>query len=80
LNEVFAAIAAAGQEPHPVYAKGMSRLSCRFCIMANRADLRTAAMLSPDLYRTYVNLEREIGHTLSMDGRGLEEVTGVIAT
>ena len=29
----------------------MSRLSCSFCILASRADLRRAAELRPDLYR-----------------------------
>ena len=38
-----------GQSPHPAYAMGMSRLSCVFCIMASRADLRTAARLQPAL-------------------------------
>ena len=78
-DEVFATIKNAGQEPHWAYAAGMSRLSCVFCIMASRSDLRTAAHLRPDLYRRYVALERRIGHTLSMSGRPLEEVTGVPA-
>lgn len=75
--EVFATIAGAGQEPHWAYAAGMSRLSCSFCIMANRQDLRTAAALRPELYRTYVELEKRIGHTFSMTRRPLEEVTGI---
>ena len=78
-DEVFATIARAGQKPHWAYAAGMSRLSCVFCIMASRSDLRTAAHLRPDLYQRYVALERRIGHTLSMSGRPLEEVTGVPA-
>jgi len=77
--DVFALIREAGQTPHPAYAAGMSRLSCVFCIMANRSDLKTAARLNPSLYRKYVELERRIGHTLAMDGRGLEEVTGIAA-
>jgi 3'-phosphoadenosine 5'-phosphosulfate sulfotransferase (PAPS reductase)/FAD synthetase len=77
--DVFAAIKEAGQEPHPAYAAGMSRLSCVFCIMASRSDLRTAATLKPDLYRRYVDLEKRIGHTMAMDGRSLEEVTGIAA-
>lgn len=78
-DQVFAMIRDAGQEPHPVYAKGMTRLSCCFCIMASKADLTTAARLNPTLYREYVALERRIGHTLSMDRRPLEEVTGIAA-
>lgn len=76
-SEVFATIAGTGQKPHPVYAQGMSRLSCAFCIMANRADLCTAAKLRPNLYRKYVELEQRIGHTMSMDGTSLEQVTGI---
>jgi 3'-phosphoadenosine 5'-phosphosulfate sulfotransferase (PAPS reductase)/FAD synthetase len=77
--QVFAAIAEAGQTPHWAYAEGMTRLSCVFCIMASAADLRTAARLNPDLYLEYVETEKRIGHTLSMSGRGLEEVTGIAA-
>ena len=65
---LVAAIRNAGQSPHPAYAMGMSRLSCVFCIMASRADLRTAARLQPALYAHYADLERRIGHTLSPSG------------
>ncbi len=76
-EDVFRVIRRAGQSPHWAYAAGMSRLSCSFCILASRADLRRAAELRPDLYRTYVELERRIGHTLSPTRRPLPEVTGV---
>ncbi|MFC0009672.1 phosphoadenosine phosphosulfate reductase family protein [Devosia nitrariae] len=79
-EEVFGTIAAAHQEPHWAYRAGMSRLSCVFCIMASRSDLRTAAQLNPELYARYVDLEKRIGHTLSMSGQTLEEVTGMTAT
>jgi 3'-phosphoadenosine 5'-phosphosulfate sulfotransferase (PAPS reductase)/FAD synthetase len=72
--EVFAAIEAAGQEPHWAYAAGMSRLSCCFCIMSSQADLETAARLRPDLLETYANLEEKIGHTMSMSQRPLREI------
>ncbi len=92
-GEVFARIAAAGQKPHPVYALGMRRFSCVFCIMASEADLRTAARLAkerpellndPHLYRTYVDLERSTGQVMLMPSktrgrRTLEEITGVAA-
>ena len=78
-DQVFAAIRTAGQEPHWAYAAGMSRLSCSFCIMANRQDLRTAARLRPDLYRRYVELERRLGHTLSPSRAYLPAITGVAA-
>lgn len=92
-REVFATIAAAGQQPHPVYALGMRRFSCVFCIMASEEDLKTAARLAterpellndPHLYRKYVGLERSTGQVMLMPSkrqgrRTLEEVTGVAA-
>ena len=74
--QVFRVIRDAGQSPHWAYAAGMSRLSCSFCILASRADLRRAAELRPDLYRTYTKLERRIGHTLSPTRRPLPERDG----
>lgn len=59
-SDVFAYIAARGLEPHPAYGcYGMSRVSCRFCIMSSLADL-AAATRQPethDLYRRMVALE-----------------------
>ena len=78
-RQVFGVIRTAGQSPHPAYAMGMSRLSCTFCIMASRADLRTAARLQPALYARYSDLERRIGHTLSPSGVPLPELTGIPA-
>ena len=75
--DVFRVIRDAGQSPHWAYAAGMTRLSCSFCILASRADLRRAAELRPDLYRAYAELEQRIGHTLSPTRRTLPEVTGV---
>jgi 3'-phosphoadenosine 5'-phosphosulfate sulfotransferase (PAPS reductase)/FAD synthetase len=82
VDEVFATIKAAGQEPHAVYAQGMSRFSCCFCVMASEHDLRTAAGLNPTLYRRYVELERSTGQVMLMPSktkgrRTLEQVTGV---
>ncbi|MER8941315.1 phosphoadenosine phosphosulfate reductase family protein [Mesorhizobium sp. M0915] len=57
---VFRYIEISGLPPHPAYRGfGMSRVSCRFCIMSNLADL-TAASAQPeahDLYRRMVQLE-----------------------
>ena len=75
--DVFRIIHEAGQSPHWAYAAGMSRLSCSFCILASRADLRRAAELRPGLYREYVDLERRIGHTLSPTRIPLPQLTGV---
>lgn len=68
--EVFKMIRAAGQEPHWAYKAGMTRLSCCFCIMASRDDLRTAAALKPDLAKRYMDLERRLGFTMSMPAGG----------
>ena len=90
---VFEKIASCGQSAHPVYALGMTRFSCAFCIMASEHDLKTAARLAttrpellntPDLYRRYVGLERSTGQVMLMPSkskgrRTLEEVTGVLA-
>ena len=75
--DVFRVIRDAGQSPHWAYAAGMSRLSCSFCILASRSDLRRAAELRPALYRQYVDLERRIGHTLSPTRVPLPTLTGV---
>ena len=76
-EDVFRIIRDAGQTPHPAYLQGMSRMSCVFCIMASRSDLRTAAQLQPDLYRRYAALERRIGHTLSPSRIPLPQLTGI---
>lgn len=58
--EVFAAIDAYGLEPHPAYREfGLTRVSCRFCIMSSLPDLVTASA-QPEthgLYRQMVDLE-----------------------
>ncbi len=58
--EVFDALDAHGVAPHPAYRQfGLSRVSCRFCIMSSLADLQ-AACAQPethDLYRQMVDLE-----------------------
>lgn len=81
-QEVFAKIKQEGQVPHWAYSKGMSRLSCVFCIMASKADLTTAAKLNPAMYKTYVDMEKEIGQVMMMPTKSkgrltLEQITGV---
>jgi len=75
--DVFQTIADAGQKPHAAYAKGMSRLSCSFCIMASKCDLRTAATLRPALYERYVETEKQVGKTMMMSRLPLEEHVGM---
>ena len=84
IEEVFEVIASVGQKPHWAYEKGMSRLSCCFCIMSNKQDLTTAAKLNPELYKRYVDLEKSTGQVMMMPSKKLgrltlEAITGVMA-
>jgi DNA sulfur modification protein DndC len=69
VGQVWAEIAAAGQEPHWAYGAGMSRLSCCFCIMSSEADLKTAGRLMPALAREYMALERRLDVTMLMPSK-----------
>lgn len=65
-EEVFETIASAGQQPHWAYGKGMSRLSCCFCIMGNPSDTKIAARENPKLFQRYVDMEQKIGQSFFM--------------
>lgn len=67
---VFSFIRSAGQQPHWAYGAGMNRLSCRFCIMASKEDLRTSARLNPGHLADIVALEKKIGHTFITPKKG----------
>lgn len=71
--EVWDWIHGAGQEGHWAYLEGMSRLSCSFCIMGSRSDLRTAARLRPELLAQYDALEELTGYTM-IDGARLVDL------
>jgi 3'-phosphoadenosine 5'-phosphosulfate sulfotransferase (PAPS reductase)/FAD synthetase len=67
--DVFGYIASNGLEVHQAYTEfGMSRVSCRFCIMSNVADIAAAAAVpeSQDLYCRMVDLE--IASTFAFQG------------
>lgn len=70
--EVFKLIEVSGQKPFWTYAEGMKRVSCRFCIMACKSDIKTAAKLAPEAFQKMVDLEKEIGFTM-FDGETLEQ-------
>lgn len=74
IADVFAGIAAAGQEPHWAYAAGNERLSCVFCIMASGRDLANGAKHNPALYAKYVALEERTGYTMHMSRKSLPEL------
>lgn len=64
LQDVWDAIEASGVLPHEAYRLfGSSRVSCRFCILANEADLRVS-LLDPaaaEIYRRMCALELASG-------------------
>ncbi|WP_256587829.1 phosphoadenosine phosphosulfate reductase family protein [Pseudomonas sp. Irchel 3E13] len=74
-TEVFEAIAAAGQQPHYAYALGNDRLSCVFCVMASKPDLRNGRAQHPELFEQYVALEQRTGYTMHMNRIPLLELT-----
>ncbi|WGO96430.1 phosphoadenosine phosphosulfate reductase family protein (plasmid) [Pseudomonas viciae] len=74
-TEVFSAIEGAGQEPHYAYALGNDRLSCVFCIMASKPDLRNGRIERPELFEQYVALEQRTGYTMHMNRIPLVELT-----
>lgn len=76
-DQVFQTIANAGETPHSAYAAGNERLSCMFCIMGSRNDLRNAAIANPDLYRRYVETEARTGYTMHQSRIPLVQLTGV---
>ena len=79
VDDVFRIIRDAGQSPHWVYAQGLSRCSCSFCVFAPVSAMRRAAELRPGLYRKYAEIEQRIGHTLSPSGIPLPDLTGIPA-
>lgn len=58
---------------HYAYDLGMSRLSCRFCVLASKKDLLISARYNPELAAEYLRVERKIGHRLKRD-LSLEEI------
>lgn len=58
-TDVFAFCAARGFQMHEGYALGMSRISCRYCIMQDLADQRVSASVAANapVFRTIVGLE-----------------------
>ncbi|ACS44022.1 phosphoadenosine phosphosulfate reductase family protein [Methylorubrum extorquens] len=73
LEQVWKVLEAKGRDPHWAYKVGMSRLSCAFCILSNKSDLRTAALYNPELFKTYVELERQHGRSMLMPKKGLPQ-------
>lgn len=72
--EVFEIIDRAGQKPHYAYAEGNDRLSCVFCIMANKHDLKNGRKQRPELFDKYVAMEKHTGYTMHMSRIPLVEL------
>ncbi|WP_431976034.1 phosphoadenosine phosphosulfate reductase family protein [Micromonospora haikouensis] len=66
-ERVWSTIRASGVRIHPVYAEGMTRASCSFCILASKPDLLRAVRLRPELAARYAALEARIGHRFRAD-------------
>jgi 3'-phosphoadenosine 5'-phosphosulfate sulfotransferase (PAPS reductase)/FAD synthetase len=71
-DDVFGAIAQAGQEPHPAYAAGNDRLSCMFCIFGSTSDLKHAARANPGLLARYIKLEQDSRSTM-FNGQSIKD-------
>lgn len=62
-SQVWERIARAGTRSHRAYSLGMPRLSCCFCIYANRDALMLAGQHNRELLSQFVQVESAIGHT-----------------
>lgn len=67
VEQVWATIARAGTRPHPVYAEGMPRLSCVFCVLASKSALIRAAQLMPERAERKAQQEERMGHKFRKD-------------
>ncbi len=66
-ERVWDTIHDAGLPYHWAYARGMRRLSCTFCVMADVNDLIVAAKLQPAKAARYLQVELNTGHTFKQD-------------
>lgn len=74
VDEVFASIAASGQELHYAYGLGNERLSCVFCIMGSAGDCQNGAKHNPELFWQYVQMEHKTGYTMHQSRKSLHEI------
>ena len=66
-EQVWDRIWASGVRWHDAYDKGMSRLSCAFCVLASRADLIIAAQHNQGLAQEYLAVEVKVGKRFTND-------------
>jgi len=62
--EVWKIVRSSGMKPHPVYATGKTRAGCKLCILGKKSDLQIGALYDPELYRDFIKMEKEVGHTI----------------
>ncbi len=60
VQDVWAGIRADGVPYHPIYDTGMTRLSCRGCIMASRADLARMKRYAPATAAALMGIETDL--------------------
>ena len=72
--QVFAEIDRSPLPPHYAYALGNDRLSCIFCIMGSRNDLRNGAQQHPELFARYSEIEQRTGYTMHQTRKSLAEL------
>lgn len=74
-EQVFKTIREAGQKPHYAYEIGNDRLSCTFCILASKKDLRIGRLMRPDLFAQYDAVEKTTGYTMHQSRIPLAQLT-----
>jgi len=77
-EQVWAEIDSSGLPHHFAYDLGMPRLSCVFCIYANRSQLLLAGRHNPELLAEYVQIETQIDHTFTQK-QSLAEIQTALA-
>lgn len=80
VKQVWQRIHESGVPYHWAYDRGMTRLSCRFCIFAPKSQLILSARQpeNEELFQEYLEAEKEMGHTFKND-HSLQDVADAIA-
>jgi 3'-phosphoadenosine 5'-phosphosulfate sulfotransferase (PAPS reductase)/FAD synthetase len=78
IDQVWATIAQAGQQPHFAYAQGNDRLSCLFCFMGSAKDLANGAKHNPKTFRDFIAMEKKTGFTLHVSQRSLFDIVSSV--
>ncbi|MEQ9221169.1 MAG: phosphoadenosine phosphosulfate reductase family protein [Cyclobacteriaceae bacterium] len=60
------------------YVAGMSRHSCKICIMSKKGDLLCSAREDPEHFKRYVNIEKEIDHEFINPGHSTPSLSTIL--